>query len=126
MPCPTDRHYADTHEWHKLDGDIVTLGISKFAADELTDITYVEMREPGTEIEAGDPVGEVESVKATSEVYAAVSGVIAEVNELLADDPGLVNRDAFDNGWLCKIKVADATALDGLMDGAAYDARHPA
>lgn len=125
MPCPNDRRYADSHEWHKLDGDIVTLGISRFAADELTDITYVEMREPGTEIEAGESVGEVESVKATSEIYCAVAGVITEVNDALSDDPGLVNRDPFGAGWLCRVQVADPSALEGLMDGPAYDARHP-
>ena len=125
MASPTDRKYSESHEWHKLDGDVLTLGITQFAANELTDITYVDINESGTEIEADSSVGEIESVKATGDVNCAVAGEIIEVNEKLQNDPGLVNRDPFGEGWLCKIRVSDASGLDGLMDGATYDEKYP-
>ena len=85
MTTPNDRKYAESHEWHRLDGDTLTLGITQFAANELTDVTYVEMRDVGTIIEPGNEVGEVESVKATSEIFSAVGGEIIAVNEALAE-----------------------------------------
>jgi glycine cleavage system H protein len=88
---PTDRRYLKSHEWHKLDGNICTIGITQFAADELTDITYVSLPKVGKEVAAGQPMGEVESVKATSELYCGVSGVVTEVNEKLNNAPELVN-----------------------------------
>lgn len=125
MSTPNDRSYAETHEWHLQDEDVVTIGITSFAASELTDITYAEMKEVGTEIDAGESIGEIESVKATSEIYSAVGGVIIDVNDALADDPGLINRDSYEQGWLCKIKVTDPSGMANLMDAAAYDARYP-
>lgn len=125
MSTPTDRVYAETHEWHKLEGDVLTLGLSRFAVDALTDVTYVEMREPGTAVEPGQVIGEVESVKTTADVYSAVAGEIIEVNPALEEDPGVLNRDPFESGWLVKIRVTDASGLDGLMDQAAYDEAHP-
>jgi len=124
MSSPDDRRYSETHEWHKLDGDTLTLGLTQFAVDELTDVTYVEMKPVGTTIEAGGEVGEVESVKATSDVYCAAPGEIVEVNEKLSEDPSLLNSDPMEDGWLCKIKVSDASALESLMDAAAYDNQH--
>jgi len=124
MATPTDRKYAESHEWHLVEGDVVTIGISQFAADELTDVTYVEMKSVGTTVEAGDSIGEVESVKATSEVYSAVGGEIVEVNEALSDDPSLVNSDPFKGGWLCKIRTADTGPLETLMSGEAYDQKY--
>jgi glycine cleavage system H protein len=125
MPSPTDRRYTDSHEWLLADGDTVTLGITQFAINELTDITYAELKDAGTAINAGDSVGEVESVKATSDIYSPVSGEIVEVNAALADDPGVLNTDPYDGGWLVKIKVSDAGPLDALMDAAAYDEKYP-
>ena len=78
MDVPTDRRYSETHEWHMLNGDVLTLGLNQFAVDQLTDITFVEMKEVGTTFEAGDAVGEVESVKTTSDVYCAASGAVVE------------------------------------------------
>jgi len=124
-PSPSDCRFTETHEWFRLDGDVVTLGITKFAADELTDITYVELKSTGTTVSAGDPVGEVESVKTTSDVYSAVDGEIVEVNDRLNDEPGLVNSDSFGDGWLVKIRTSDASPLEGLMDQATYDGKHP-
>ncbi len=120
VDVPTDRKYLATHEWHKLDGDICTIGISQFAADELTDVTYVSLPPAGKEITAGQPFGEIESVKATSELNSGVSGVVAEINSRLDDAPELVNEDPFNAGWMIKVKVSDAGQLDGLLDGAAY------
>ncbi len=124
MNLPTDRVYTESHEWHKLDGDTLTIGLTKFAVDQLTDVTYVEMRDSGTEIGAGDSVGEVESVKTTSDVYSAASGVVTEVNPALEDNPGLVNEDPYGGGWLVKLKVTDAAGLDGLMDAETYASQH--
>lgn len=125
MPSPTDRRYSESHEWHKLDGDVVTLGISKFAVDELTDVTYVEIKPAGTKLKAGDTIGEIESVKATSEIYSAVGGEIIETNAALTDDPAILNRDPYDAGWLCRIKVSDASPIESLMKQADYDEKNP-
>ena len=121
MSVPDDRKYSETHEWHRLDGEILTVGLTQYAADQLTDVTYVEMREAGSSVDAGDSVGEVESVKTTSDVYCVGGGEITEVNEALGDNPGLVNEDPFGSGWLVKIRVSDASGLEGLMDAAAYE-----
>ncbi len=122
---PNDRKIAESHEWHLLEGDVVTLGITQFAVNELTDVTFVEMQEVGSVIEAGGAVGEVESVKATSEIYSVVGGEIVAINEALEDDPALVNTDPFGDGWLCKLKVSDSSALDTLLDATAYDEKFP-
>lgn len=123
MAVPTDRRYLESHEWHKLDGDVCTIGISQFAADELTDITYVDLPSPGDEVTAGEPFGEIESVKATSDLTCGVSGVVTAVNVRLGEAPEIVNGDPFEAGWMIKVKVADASALDALLDAAAYDAQ---
>ncbi|MGB2985756.1 MAG: glycine cleavage system protein GcvH, partial [Phycisphaerae bacterium] len=105
MKAPIDRKYSETHEWFLVEGDVVTMGITQYAAEELTDITYVELPEVGTSVVAGDPLGEVESVKATSEILTAVGGTVVEVNTALADHPELINDDAFEEGWIAKIKA---------------------
>lgn len=119
-PPPADRVYSESHEWHKLDGSTLTLGLTQFAVDQLTDVTYVEMKPAGHKLKAGDPVGEVESVKTTSDIYCAADGEIVEVNKAVVDDPSLVNSDPYGKGWLVKIKVSDAAGLKGLLDAAAY------
>ncbi|MGQ0628640.1 MAG: glycine cleavage system protein GcvH [Phycisphaerales bacterium] len=124
MASPTDRVYSESHEWHKVEGDVVTLGVTKFAVDALTDVTYVQMKPAGTKIAAGGMVGEVESVKTTSDIYSAVAGEIIEVNKGVADDPSLLNSDPYGKGWLVKIKVSDAGGLAKCSDGAKYDAAH--
>ena len=126
MPSPADRKYSESHEWHKIDGDTLTLGISRFAVDALTDVTYVQMKKIGTAFKPGDIVGEVESVKTTSDIYCFVAGTITEVNSALNDNPGLINEDPYTKGWLVKVKVSDASGLAKLMDAAAYDKAHPA
>lgn len=121
MANPTDRKYAESHEWHLVEGDTVTIGITEHAVDQLTDITFVEMKPAGTTIGAGDAVGEVESVKTTSDIYSGVAGEIVEVNGALNDSPELINSDPYGKGWLVKIKVSDDSGLDKLMDASAYD-----
>jgi glycine cleavage system H protein len=120
MALPTDRVYSQSHEWHKLEGDVLTLGLTQFAVDQLTDVTYVGMKPAGFKFRAGDAVGEVESVKTTSDIYCAAGGEIAEVNKAVVDDPSLVNQDPYGKGWLVKIKVSDGAGLKGLMDAGAY------
>lgn len=122
MDTPTDRKYAETHEWIKVDGDVITIGLTEHAVDQLTDVTFVEMKPVGTSVDAGDSVGEVESVKTTSDVYSPVGGEIIDVNENLGDSPETLNTEPYTDGWLVKVKVIDAGGLDDLMDSNAYEA----
>jgi glycine cleavage system H protein len=124
MTSPSDRLYSDSHEWHKVEGDTLTLGLTTFAVNQLTDVTYVEMKPPGTTIEPGDSLGEVESVKATSDVYCACPGEIIETNAAVAQDPSLLNTDPFNKGWLVKVRIADKAPLDSLMPSTAYDQKY--
>ncbi len=121
MAIPDDRVYSRTHEWYKVEGDTLTLGLTRHAVDQLTDITYAEMREPGTSLEAGDVVGEVESVKTTSDVYCPCVGEIVEVNPELESNPGIVNEDPYGAGWLCKIRISDPKGLESCLDAQAYE-----
>lgn len=123
MPIPSDRKYLASHEWHKLEGDVCTIGITDFAARELNDITYVSLPSVGKELTAGKPFGEIESVKATSDMYTGVSGTVVEVNGKLADAPELVNNDAFGGGWMIKVKVKDKAALDKLLNSTDYQSQ---
>ena len=126
MPSPADCRYSESHEWFRHEGDTVTMGITPHAAAELTDITYVELRPAGTAISAGDAVGEVESVKTTSDVYSAVAGEIVEVNDAAVENPALLNRDPQGEGWLVRILAEDASPLESLMDSATYDQKYEA
>ncbi len=125
MAYPSDRVYSESHEWHKVDGDTVTLGLSTFAVNQLTDVTYAEMQPTGTEVAAGDSIGEVESVKATSDVFCACAGEIIEVNQAVIDDPALLNTDPYEAGWLVKVRVTDASGLDGLLAAGPYGETYP-
>ncbi|HPD30092.1 MAG TPA: glycine cleavage system protein GcvH [Phycisphaerae bacterium] len=120
-PTPSDRKYTKTHEWCLAEGDVVTIGITQFATDQLADITFVDLPSIGTRVTAGQACGEIESVKATSELYTAVSGEVIEVNKALGDAPELVNNDPYGQGWMVKIRAANLSELDALMDAAAYD-----
>ncbi len=120
--APAELKYAESDEWFAVDGDIVTIGISDYAQDQLNDIVYVEFRDPGDAIEAGGSFGEVESVKAASELYTAVAGEIIAVNADLEDAPETVNADPYGAGWMVKIRSVDLAGLKGLMEAAAYDA----
>lgn len=125
MPAPADRRYTESHEWIKDEGGgVYALGVTQFAVNELTDITYVQMKNVGAKLAAGGVVGEIESVKATSDIYTPVGGEIVDVNKSLSNDPGQVNKDPYGSGWLVKIRVSDAAPLTGLMDGGAYTSAH--
>jgi len=115
MSAPTDRKYLETHEWHQAGGDVVTIGITQFAADELTDITFVQLPKVGSKVEANKRFGEIESVKASSDLYSGVSGTVSEVNSALSDNPGLVNRDPYGQAWMIKVKMSDPKQLDKLL-----------
>ena len=114
--------YTEDHEWISVDGDIATVGITVHAQEQLGDVVFVDLPEVGAAVEKGGDAAVVESVKAASDVYAPIDGEIVEVNSSLVDDPSLVNSDAQGSGWFLKVKIADASQLEGLMDDAAYQA----
>ena len=119
MSAPDDLKYLPTHEWHRIQGDTATIGITQFAADELTDVTFVSLPKVGTTLAANGRFGEVESVKATSDLYSGVAGTVTEVNDALVKDPSLVNTDPYNGGWMIKLKLsnpADAEALLGVEE----------
>ena len=120
MNVPSDRRYRDTHEWAKLEDGLVVVGITDYAQGELGDVVYVELPEVGREVEAGEAVAVIESVKTASDIYAPVSGEIVAVNEALAEHPEKVNEDPYGEGWLFKIKPKDPTELEALLDAEAY------
>ena len=121
MASLDDRKYADTHEWVKVDGDVVVVGISDHAQDALGDITFVELPEIDAEFTKGDDVAVVESVKAASDIYAPISGTVSEINEALEDEPEVINTDAYNDGWIFKLKDFDTAELENLMSAADYD-----
>lgn len=123
MDVPDDRRYLESHEWHRReDGDVVVIGITPYAANELTDITYVELPQVGTKVEAGKPFGEIESVKATADLYTGVSGEVIAVNERLANEPELVNQSALEEGWMIRVKMSNPQEYDRLLTAAQYAA----
>ena len=112
--------YSDEHEWVRVENGNATIGITDYAQEQLGDVVYVELPEVGTTLAKGDQAAVVESVKAASEVYAAVSGEVLEVNEVLTDEPGKVNEDPQGAAWFIKMKLSDPSEIDALMDEAAY------
>ena len=116
----SELHYTEDHEWVRIDGDVVTVGISDYAQEQLGDIVFVELPDVGKTVSRSDEAGVIESVKAASEVYAPVSGEVIEVNAALADTPDKVNSDPTGDGWFMKIKLSDASEVEKLMDEAAY------
>jgi glycine cleavage system H protein len=119
---PTDRRYTKQHEWVAVEGDRARVGITDFAQQELGDIVYVELPEPGREVRAGDVLGTIESVKAVSEIYAPVAGTVVERNDALGEHPERINADAHGEGWYCALRLADPAELAALLDAAAYAA----
>ncbi|MGN6182493.1 MAG: glycine cleavage system protein GcvH [Thermoanaerobaculia bacterium] len=115
MATPEDNRYAKSHEYVHLEGDVATIGITDYAQKELGDVVFVELPQVGSQLEAADELGSIESVKAVSELFAPVSGEVVEVNEALADNPALVNTDPFGDGWMIRVKVSDPTEVDELM-----------
>lgn len=119
---PTDLRYTNDHEWVRLDGEEATIGITAYAADQLGDIVFVELPEAGRALEQFGAFGVVESVKAVSDLFAPVSGEVTEANPSLAGQPELVNSEPYGAGWMVKVRLADASQVDELLDPAAYDA----
>ena len=124
MNVPEDLRYSSEHEWaRRLDlGSRVRIGITDFAQDSLGDVVFVELPAVGSQVSADQSVGELESTKSVSEMYAPVSGTVVAVNESLVDSPQLLNDDPYGDGWLCEIEMSDPTELDALMDAASYAA----
>ncbi len=115
-----EKYYLKTHEWVQTDGEEAVVGISSFAANELDDVTYVELPEPGRDVIVGDSVATIETIKASSEVFSPVSGTVTVVNRNLDDDPGIISRSPEKHGWLYKLDNIDDTELDDLMDEEEY------
>jgi len=117
---PDDRRYTKDHEWARLEDGRVRVGITDFAQDALGDVVFVQLPEPGASLEAGGALGEVESTKSVSDIYAPVSGVVVEVNAELGDAPQRLNEDPYGEGWICVIEPADAASLEALLDAEGY------
>ncbi len=118
---PSDRSYLDTHEWAQLQGSVATVGITDFAVEQLGELVYLDLPAPGRKVKRGESFGEVESVKAVSDINSPVEGEVVEVNGALADDLGTLQGDPFRGGWLIRVKVAGSGALSGLLDAASYE-----
>ena len=125
MQVPEDLRYTDSHEWVRTEGGTLRVGITEFAQSQLADLTFVDLPEVDREVSAGEEVAVVESVKAASDVYAPVAGVITAVNDELSDAPEKINEDPFGEGWLFEIRPANASDVDSLLDAAAYREQIP-
>lgn len=125
MADRTNFRYSESHEWFSLKDDIVTIGLTQYAVNELTDVTYIEMKEIGQKISSGESVGEVESVKTTSEIFSFVSGEIVEINQNASENPSLLNTDPYGEGWLIRIKTEDASPLNEMLGTSEYEKQYP-
>ena len=121
MPSPSDRRYTKEHEWVRVQNDLGTVGITDYAQDQLGDIVYVDLPSPGTQVKQLEKLGEIESVKAVSDLYSPVSGEVVEVNQGVNDRPELVNQSPYDEGWLVRLRLADPAELDNLLTAKQYD-----
>ncbi len=120
MNVPEDQRYSSDHEWARTAGDRIRIGITDYAQDALGDVVFVDLPEPGATVESGGLIGEVESTKSVSEIYAPVAGEVVAVNTGLGDAPELMNSDPYGEGWLCEIVPSDPAAVDALLDAGAY------
>ncbi len=120
MNVPEELRYSTDHEWIRANGDRVRVGITDFAQDALGDVVFVDLPEESSPVEAGGVLGEGESTKSVSEIYAPVAGQVVAVNRALADAPERLNEDPYGEGWICEIVPADASSVDGLLDAGAY------
>jgi len=118
---PSDLKYSKDHEWSKVEGDIVTVGITDFAQKQLTDIVFVELPEKGKQVEKDKPMAVIESVKSVSDVFSPITGEVIEVNESLKDNPDTINKDPYGEGWIVKIKLANKVELDSLISVEEYE-----
>ncbi len=122
MDIPAELRYSSDHEWVRVEGTIVTIGITEYAQDALGDVVFVEMPDSGLSVAAGESFSEVESTKSVSDIYAPITGAVVEVNGALESQPELLNSDPYGQGWICRIEIANPSELDGLMDAEAYRA----
>jgi glycine cleavage system H protein len=122
MNVPDELRYSPDHEWVRVEGDRLRVGITDYAQDALGDVVFVELPETGSSVDAGGPIGEVESTKSVSEIYAPVAGTVVEVNSDLGDAPQRLNDDPYGEGWICVIEAAESGSIDGLLDAAGYRA----
>ena len=120
MNVPSELRYSEDHEWTKVEGNRISLGITDYAQDALGDVVYIDLPPVGAEVACGEPFSEVESTKSVSEIYAPVSGVVVEVNADLIDHPERLNEDPYGEGWICTIEASNLSELDNLLDAAAY------
>ena len=120
MNVPDDLHYTSDHEWARLDGTRLTIGITDYAQDALGDVVFVQLPEPGTAVQAGASFSEVESTKSVSDIYAPADGTVLEVNTELTEAPQRLNEDPYGEGWICVIEVSGPDALSGLLDAEGY------
>jgi glycine cleavage system H protein len=121
MPSPTDRRYTKEHEWVRVEDDLGTVGITDYAQDQLGDLVYVDLLSSGTQVKQLEKLGEIESVKAVSDLYSPVSGEVTEVNQAVNDRPELVNQSPYEEGWLVRLRLADPAELDSLLTAEQYD-----
>jgi glycine cleavage system H protein len=120
MNVPDDLRYSSDHEWARTTGDRIRVGITDFAQDALGDIVFVDLPDPGSDVEPGGLIGEVESTKSVSEIYAPIGGAVVAVNTGLADAPELMNSDPYGEGWICEITPSESGSVDKLLDAAGY------
>jgi len=120
MDAPEELRYSTDHEWVRLEGTVATVGITDFAQDSLGDVVFVELPEVGATVTASDTFGEIESTKSVSDLFAPVNGTVVEVNTDLGDAPQRLNESPYGEGWICRIEVGDTSAIDDLLDAAAY------
>jgi glycine cleavage system H protein len=118
---PKNLRFAKSHEWAFLEGNTCTIGITQYAVEQLTDVVYIELPDVGDDVFAGDSFGEIESVKAVSDLYSPVDGAVTAVNETIVSDPSIVSKDPYGKGWMVKIKIDPGTKLDHLMTLAQYE-----
>ena len=121
MTTPEDSRYAKSHEYVHVEGDVGTIGITDYAQKELGDVVFVELPSVGTQLDAADELGSIESVKAVSELFTPISGEVIEVNERLREKPELINTDPYGDGWMVRIRMTDATEVDELMNAEEYE-----
>ena len=119
---PEDLKYSEEHEWLRLDGDTAIIGITHFAQDSLGDVVFVELPEVGADVKQFEKMGEIESVKAVSDLYCPVGGKVIEVNDSLTDSPELVNDSPYEDGWMLKVEMADSSEIERLMSASEYEA----
>ncbi len=122
MASPADRRYTKEHEWVKVEGDTGTVGITDYAQDQLGDVVFVELPSPGTRVAYLEKFGEIESVKAVSELFSPVTGEVVETNQALADNPQLVNESPYDEGWMLRVRLDDPSELERLLTAEQYEA----